>query len=280
MNEIGSLAVASTAAVHSERPRALRVIECGAVVRQVLQGGSTGVAHAVFRRSAYLECAGQRLICVGDGSLGCGPLNARVDGFSPPRIGETFTVVSDGASFWETSQRIGHPLRAAVRALHAAAAVQVPYEGLGGVIAGLSTPLIEHARPAIKSIDRWLSGATLTSRAETLLGLGPGLTPSGDDYVGGVLIALRAFGKARQAEALWACIAPRVPERTNRISAAHFCAAAQGQGQHALHVCLDALIEGATEGWNARIAPVVSIGHCSGWDSLAGVLAVATRVAR
>jgi hypothetical protein len=280
MNEIGSLAVASTAAVHSERPRSLRVIEFGGVARQALQGGSAGVARAVFRRSAYLECAGQRLICIGDELLGRGPLNARVEGFSPPRIGQTFTVISDSASLWETPQRIGRPSRAAVRALHAAAAERVPYEGLGGVIAGLSTPLIEHARPAIEALDRWLCGAALASGAETLLGLGPGLTPSGDDYVGGVLIALHAFGKAKQAEALWARIAPRVPERTNRISAAHFCAAAQGQGQHALHVCLDALIEGATAGWGERITPVVSIGHCSGWDGLAGVLAVARRVAQ
>jgi Protein of unknown function (DUF2877) len=280
MNEIGSLVVASTAAVHGERLRSLRVVEYGGVAQQVLQDGSIGIAHAAFRRSAYLECAGQRLICIGDVSLGRGPLNARVEGFSPPRIGEAFTVISDGASLWETSPRVGRPLRAAVCALHAAAAERVPYQGLGGVIAGLSTPLIEHARPAIEALDRWLRGAALASGAETLLGLGPGLTPSGDDYVGGVLIALRAFGKASQAEALWACMAPRVPERTNRISAAHFCAAAQGQGQHALHVCLDALIEGATEGWGERIAPVVSIGHCSGWDSLAGVLAVAKGVAQ
>ena len=280
MDEPGSFVGPSTMAVHSGRSHGLRVIECGPMARQALQGRSAGVARAVFRRSAYLECAGQRLICIGGGSLGRGPLNARVEGFSPPRIGEALMLIADGAALWETSQRIGRPLRAAVRALHAAAAERVPYEGLGGVIAGLSTPLIEHARPAIKSIDRWLGGAALASGAEMLLGLGPGLTPSGDDYVGGVLIALRAFGKAQQAEALWARIAPWVPERTNRISAAHFCAAAQGQGQDALHACLDALIEGATEGWSERIAPVVSIGHCSGWDSLAGVLAVATRVAR
>jgi hypothetical protein len=233
----------------------------------------------VFRRSAYLECARQRLICIGDGSLGRGPLNARVEGFSPPRIGERFAVVSEGASLWEMSQRIGRPLQAAVRALHAAAAERVPCEGLGGVIAGLSTPLIEHARPAIDALDCWLNGAALASGAETLLGLGPGLTPSGDDYVGGVMIALRAFGEAARAEALWARVVPRLGERTNRISEAHLSAAAQGQGQHALHVCLDALIDGATDGWGERIAPVVSIGHCSGWDSLAGVLAVAKRLA-
>lgn len=269
-----------TLAVHAASSRPVRVVECGRTAHKVLGRGATGIVYAAFRRSAYLEFDGGRLICVGDASLGRGPLNARLEEFVAPRTGEVLNVILDNAPIWSRSNRAGPPVRAAQRALRAAAAGQISCEGLGGVVAGLSTPLIEHARPAMAALDRWLAGAPLAAELEGLLGLGPGLTPSGDDYLGGALMALRAFQRAQQADALWAWMAPRVPQRTNRISTAHLSAAADGEGQEALHVCLEALIEGATEGWRERLARIAAIGHCSGWDGLAGVMAVAQRCAR
>lgn len=279
MAEAYSGALASTAAVHVAPLRSVRIVECGSVVQRALDEGSTGVAYAVFRRSAYLECAGRGLICIGDAELGRGPLNARVQGFAPPRIGETLAVIAQSASVWRPLCLVGRPVGAAVRALGAAAAQALPQEGLGGTIAGLSTPLIAHARPAIDALGRWLIGAPLTRDVEALLGLGPGLTPSGDDYLGGAMIALHAFGHARDAAALWARLAPRAWERTNRISAAHLFAAAEGEGQQALHAILEALVEGETRDWRERLVPLASMGHCSGWDGLAGVMAVARQLA-
>jgi hypothetical protein len=280
MNQSSSGAAAGTATVHTAQPRTVRVVECGRIARLVLREGATGIAHAVFRRSAYLECTAQRLVCIGDASLGRGPLNARVEGFSPPRPGEMLGLTMNGATLWTPPNRTGRPVRAALRALRAAAAQRPPVEGLGGVVAGRSSPLIEHARPAMAALDRWLVGALPAAELEGLIGLGPGLTPSGDDYLGGALIALRAFQRAEQADALWAWAAPRLPQRTNRISAAHLSAAAEGEGQEALHDCLEGLIQGAIAGWRERLARVDAIGHCSGWDGLAGVIAVAQQCAR
>jgi len=270
----------SAAEVHAARPRTVRVVECGQLAHQILQQGSTGITYAVFRRSAYLDCAAQGLICIGDASLGRGPLNARLERFALPRPGEMLSLTLEGAAVWTPSGCAGPPDRAALRVLRAAAADRLPSEGLGGVVAGQSTPLIEHARPAIVALDRWLFGAPLAPELDGLLGLGPGLTPSGDDYLGGALIALRAFERAKQADALWAWMAPRAPRRTNRISTAHLFAAAQGAGHEALHACLEALVDGVTQGWRERLTRLDSIGHCSGWDGLAGVMAVAQRLAR
>ena len=108
---------------------------------------------------------------------------------------------------------------------------------------------------------------------QTLIGLGPGLTPSGDDYLGGVLIALHYFGRRPQAQGLWRWLEPRLA-RTSAISGAHLAAAAAGEGHEALHRCLEALCSRAAD-WTAALAALDGVGHCSGWDSLAGVVAVA-----
>jgi len=273
-------ATLGTGTVHAARARTARILECGRIAFGVLQQGATGIAYAQFRRSAYLECTARRLICIGDASLGRGPLNARVEGFALPRPGEMLGLTMDRATLWTPPNCTGRPVRAALRALRAAAAERPPVEGLGAVVAGLSSPLIEHARPAMAALDRWLVGAPLAAELEGLIGLGPGLTPSGDDYLGGALIALRAFQRAERANALWAWAAPRVAQRTSRISTAHLFAAAEGEGQEALHGCLEGLIQGAITGWRERLTRVDAIGHCSGWDGLAGVIAVAQQCAR
>ena len=98
-----------------------------------------------------------------------------------------------------------------------------------------------------------------------LIGLGPGLTPSWDDYLGGALIGLQALGRARQAESLWRWLEPRLAARTSALSAAHLAAAAAGQGHEALHEVLNG---------SPALDKLDAVGHCSGWDALAGAVAV------
>ncbi|TMH29877.1 MAG: DUF2877 domain-containing protein [Betaproteobacteria bacterium] len=58
------------------------------------------------------------------------------------------------------------------------------------------------------------------------------------------------------------------------ISGAHLAAAAAGEGHEALHACLHAL-HSADADWPSVLTQLDKVGHCSGWDSLAGVVAVA-----
>ena len=230
-----------------------------------------GEVRAVFRRSCYVRF-GTRYVCVGDAALGRGPLNALVDDFQAPAIGTRISLSLAEAALWTPA-----PLPATaspdVRALREAARRRVPPEGLGGLIVDAHNVLSGHAQPALDAIDRWLVGNALDDEAQALIGLGPGLTPSGDDYLGGVLIALQQFGRKPQAQSLWRWLKPRLA-RTSDISAAHLEAAAGGEGHETLHRCLEALCLRDPD-WDAALTALDRIGHCSGWDSLAGVAAVA-----
>lgn len=104
-----------------------------------------------------------------------------------------------------------------------------------------------------------------------LLGLGPGLTPSGDDVLGGTMIALHATGKPDAARMVHAALRA-LPGHTNAISLAHLEAAARGRGAEALHLCLAGLLQGRfPEGAFRRLG---RIGHSSGWDMALGMALV------
>ncbi len=105
-----------------------------------------------------------------------------------------------------------------------------------------------------------------------LLGLGPGLTPAGDDALGGALIALRGFGREDVADRLAGWLLPSARTATSNISFAHLAAAAEGEGAAALHDTL-ASLAGDDATLAEGVARLDRIGHSSGWDALAGAVA-------
>ena len=244
----------------------------GRAARAALAGGE-GEVCAVFRRSFYLR-VGHKYACIGDASLGRGPLNALVCDFREPSLGDTATISLEKTLFWEPAPFRGESTPQ-LAALRACAAERVPQEGLGCTIVGAHNALSVHAQPALEAIDRWLAGNALAHEAAQLIGLGPGLTPSGDDYFGGVLVALRWLDRGAQAESLWRWLEPRLPGRTSAISAAHLAAAASGQVHEALHDVLDRLSAWRAGELRPSLARLDAVGHTSGWDALAGIAAVA-----
>ncbi|MDQ5849631.1 MAG: DUF2877 domain-containing protein [Pseudomonadota bacterium] len=232
-----------------------------------------GKVCALFRRSFYLRLPGERYACIGDASLGRGPLNALVIDFHEIAIGEKVSVSTANSTLWQPPPAL-NALSTDLEGLRSAAAGRIPLEGLGGLIVGAHNPLCVHAQPALEAIDRWLVGNALSNEIEQLVGLGPGLTPSGDDYLGGVLIALHHLARRPQAQTLWRWLEPRLAQRTSAISAAHLAAAAAGQGHEALHGCLAVLFQKNNQ-WSPALDSLSRVGHCSGWDALAGAAAVA-----
>jgi len=228
----------------------------GSFARDALVLGE-GEVCAVFQRGFYLRIA-TRYACVGGAALGRGPLNALIEDFPRPAIGERLSV--SVAALWEPPPFAGKLLDP-----NSLRKAKVPEEGFGCLIAGQHNVLSVHAQPALEALDSWLVGNALKTEIETIIGLGPGLTPSGDDYLGGVLIALHALGRASQAGSLWRWLEPRLARGTSAISAAHLAAAAAGQGHEALHEVLNG---------SGDVARLDGVGHCSGWDALAGALAV------
>ena len=226
-----------------------------------------GEVCAVFRRSFYARFEDQRgashFACVGDASLGRGPLNALVRNLALPAIGDAVSISAENASLWEPPA----PMRGVPDAdsIRSAAAPYVPHEGLGCLLLGKHNALSGYAQPGLEALERWLVGNALGDEAELLIGLGPGLTPSGDDYFGGMLVALRLLERGGQADSLWRWLEARLKKRTSAISAAHLSAASAGQAHEALHAVLNGSI---------NMEALDAVGHCSGWDGLAGAMAV------
>ena len=107
-----------------------------------------------------------------------------------------------------------------------------------------------------------------------LLGVGGGLTPSGDDFVGAALFTLHHMGYDNPA---WQDAAQTLIEatrtRTHAISAALFADLAVGESFEPLHQLVAATDFADTLEPARRLT---AIGHSSGWDMLCGMIAAAT----
>jgi hypothetical protein len=155
------------------------------------------------------------------------------------------------------------------------------------VSVGNGDPLLRLARPGIAALGvfvaaalRGRTGVAPDAAAAMLLGLGPGLTPSGDDLVGGAMVALSALGRRDVARDLASWGLPLAVTRTGRISAAHLACAADGEASCALHDMLAALVVTDRDGIAAAFAALAAIGHSSGLDMLAGAALAAALVSR
>ena len=108
-----------------------------------------------------------------------------------------------------------------------------------------------------------------------LLGLGVGLTPSGDDLVGAVFFTLHHAPVAQ-----WQAAMPALHTRirhaaltaTNPISAALLDDLLQGSSYRALHALFDAMHSGYAPAIHQAVRALLQIGASSGGDMLAGVL--------
>ncbi len=107
-----------------------------------------------------------------------------------------------------------------------------------------------------------------------LLGLGPGLTPSGDDLLGGAMIALGALGHHWARDRMARVVGRHARHMTTPISVAHLAAAAEGAGGASIHALLNAALCGDDLAILPAVNRVAMVGHSSGWDTLAGVITV------
>src|SRR5205085_2196654 len=106
-------------------------------------------------------------------------------------------------------------------------------------------------------------------------GLGGGLTPSGDDFVGGALFAQRLL--PTHDRSAWDLAAARIvadaAALTHAISATLLADLSAGEGWAPLYALLDALARADTDAAIAAARSLTAMGHSSGWDIVAGVVA-------
>lgn len=284
------------------------VVECGLLAREALVEGATGRVAAVFENSFYIVFDGN-WVCIGPRHLGSGPLQALCASRPAdwPAIGDVATVgdavlrigrrpfaTLAGAALWTPEPPPRWTLATLRDGLEAVDALwRSGEDGLAAAVhlgrhAGRS-PLLDAAAPGLAALERIVVGAVPDRRDGSvmdeagraglvgLIGLGPGLTPSGDDVLAGALIALAALDRLVSRDRLWGLCRVHL-DCTNEISGAHLRAAARGYGAAALHGGIAATMAGDARRLAAALAELATLGHSSGRDGFAGAL-IALRAA-
>ena len=120
----------------------------------------------------------------------------------------------------------------------------------------------------------------------SMIGAGNGLTPAGDDFVCGVLVALRLYGMTDSIEHIRELLHSGGLNRTNTISAAHMCEVVAGRLSERSLVMVERSFEllrvlrASGPGHKLQVTRAASklsaacdaIGASSGWDFLAGLI--------
>jgi len=166
--------------------------------------------------------------------------------------------------------------RRSIEAARAIAADLAPAGGLGPLLTGGDRPadpwlgvaraLIGRQLEALRAVDV----ASALGPTVDLVGLGTGLTPSGDDYLVGMLAGLEATGHPAHRP-IAAAIAASAAGRTTAIGAAMLAHAARGAFTERLHDVLVALAIGRPDGLRTAMARAMAYGATSGSDTLVGL---------
>jgi hypothetical protein len=244
--------------------------EIGIGVRDALSGDAAGTVCEVFSRAVYLRMP-EGMIALCSRHIPSGPLHLRCDlALHLLHRGDPVSVTAgslraadlvlllDDASVWRGSlpdvRRVEHGRDVAALTLGEAA--------LGSAL--LSPPFSHHLHEAVDHVTH----GDLAGAAAVLGGLGPGLTPSGDDALAGLLIAARVrWGVG--AEASLVGVAAAVD--THQISRCFLRWAARGQGIDPVHRFLAAVANRDRRLAEGALAALLAFGHTSGADLALGL---------
>jgi len=289
----------------------LLVETIGAKARSVLKAGAVGKITATFEHSCYLEAGGD-WICLAAGGTGRSPITLTCQQFGNDwpsgqlreglpvrvdrdglRLGANIRFVTADAVTWRPAPPPDWTVASFVDGLNLLrehASGMLPQEGLAAFLLDdapnlVGAPVPREAVAAalpIALLRDWLaqSSGPADQGITGLVGLGPGLTPSGDDLLGGAMIALHLLGCPERAAELYRTIRPALANGTNAVSRALFAAAAEGMGGESLHAALSAVLSADRAVMTERLQAIDRIGHSSGWDALTGAIMVLRHWAR
>lgn len=120
-----------------------------------------------------------------------------------------------------------------------------------------------------------ISGILETGHAgglEKLIGLGHGLTPSGDDFLAGFILGLFKMKKEREAAVLARYLYGAAEGKTTAVSLSFYRALSEGWISEAHSTFLDIIGQAEKEQREHALNLVSSFGRTSGWDTLAGLV--------
>jgi len=265
--------------------QAIEATELGWMARDALiETRGRARVVAALARSAYLE-AGATLIWIGGAGS---PLHGRavvVGGEAPTVLADDVTLDIANAAVWTPA---GDPSVIDAAIIASVARSLLPRLAEAGTPEGFATLLtgpapgfpFDRAAPAARALalaSHDEDPGAATRAADELIGLGPGLTPSGDDFVGGVFFARERLGPPASRQhwrAAGESVCERARQATHPISAVLLADLVAGRGHAPLHDLARGIALGASAALLIDATRrLVRIGHSSGWDMLAGFLA-------
>lgn len=275
-----------------------------AAVSRLFQHGFTGTVTAVFDHTLHITAISGKLYALATNTHGNAPSTIRLAaeaGFSFPgidihagervtakektlAIGDKLTIAANDIILWKCQLPVfpdRRRLAISIPLLREVISRQGADGGLKSYIAGISEqPGMLISTELARRADRlftYLLQAELSRSVEAgtrLLGLGQGSTPSGDDFLAGLILtmhmpgALFPDGHLQFARA----IAGQAPQITTQVSAQMLEHAVRGEA-HETVINLLAAIYGKEKETVIRYArQVLTLGGLSGTDLLAGII--------
>ncbi|MDR7495260.1 MAG: DUF2877 domain-containing protein [Armatimonadota bacterium] len=274
----------------------------------LLEGAAQGTVLAVFERGAYVDLAGH-ILALTSAAAGRGPLTVVLSdpvAIAPVGVGDPVrledrvlwvgphAVAVAGADGWDPAlpQPSAPSPAGSARALEQVAEElrgSASPDSLVGLLDLAARPVREGPwqwaaadrlapiRGGLEVIGRFLAGFASVEDvtravASGVAGRGPGLTPSGDDLLTGVMHAITVWPHiAAPADGVRAreVLAAAALGRTTRISAAYLQAAAEGLAAEPWHGLVRSLDRSASA-VKAAVRRILAVGHTSGADALTG----------
>ena len=216
-------------------------------------------------RPGMAVCAGQAEVWVPDAGL-----EIRLDGSArwSPRFPKPDLVDDGRTARWRrraVATRAVARDRASAGGLGTLLRRDTARDDRAGAVA-IARPIVAELIVALGAGDR----PTATGLAGGLIGLGPGLTPSGDDLLVGIEAALHALD--RPTAGFMARALDGVEDRTTALAATRLRHAAAGEFAERLHMLLGALLGSDEAIIVAAVERATAWGATSGTDCLLGVL--------
>jgi hypothetical protein len=287
----------------TSRIRDCSTISIGRLALKAMNLSFSGRVSSRFHRSLYLELE-EGYCCLVSGHLSAGPINVvttSIDQFDiimpdtdvffvdeEVLIGDQLRLNTGGTPVWKPKS-VNWSETTLAQGLHNLDMLcfgRNPDQGLSGLVwpSAFSTklsPELEKAKPVFNSLIDWLrqgmipkSSCLPPKEILNLLGLGPGLTPSGDDFLVGFLVALSILDRQDLMAGICEIIQPLISELTGPISGLHILAAKDGEASEVLHQALNSILVGGYDEISECLNAVSLVGHTSGWDALAGAITV------
>tara|TARA_B100000315_G_C14558451_1_gene579337 strand:+ start:562 stop:1446 length:885 start_codon:yes stop_codon:yes gene_type:complete len=276
-------------------------VGCGVI--DLANKKASGVVSAVFARSSHLT-AGNLIITVGTPDIPSHPLVVKTASFFKMKPGERFSMDADsilinrtqlinlsGVPVYIPEIRVDHIAgeksiaKAVKRARQTACEAFSENKNMGlflpfftgdrteNEFTKAALPPVEQIKSAIIKYD-WKK---MEREFCKLAGLGTGLTPSGDDFLVGLLSALRFYknsgGKGTlPSEKCFDRIAEKVGRKTTSFSSTLLRCAARCWCSWDVADWLTAVHNGDARLMKASTLRVLASGHSSGVDTLAGLV--------